>query len=254
MKYRNRTRDDLRQDILSGLGHPIIQVNLTRAMLDSAINQAIKQLWVWHYDFTFQTQYLVTLTEQDINNNYIQVPENIDSVVEVLAGGWRFGDFAFTDPEWQLARQMFIQGNRFYPMSLADYTATMERLYNTEHVLGRHNRPFSFSKHQHIVQLQFPHEVGEVIAMRVYQNVDPEDDNPDMYEVSTFFDNETLKALATAYAKQTWGAILSKFQGIQLPGGIVLDGQQIKQEGNDDADKILDYLHNMNPVGDFFMG
>lgn len=254
MKYRNRTREDLQQDILSSLGHPIIQVNLTRAMLDSAINQAIKTCWQWHYDFTFQTQYLVTLTEEDVARNFIKIPENIDAVVEVLAGGWRFGDFAFTDPEWQLARQMFIQGNRFYPMSLADYTATMGRLYNTEHVLGRHNRPFSFSKLEHIVQFQFKNKPGDIIAMRVYQNIDPENDNPAGIDAGLMFDNEILKNLATAYAKQTWGTILSKFQGIQLPGGIVLDGQMIKQEGAEDVKEIVEYLHNMNPVGDFFMG
>lgn len=257
MKYRNRTRDDLRTDILTSLGWPIIQVNLTKAQIDSAINAALKQLWVWHYDFTFQTEYIYELTEEDIARDYFHVPEGIDAVIEVLSNGWgwgELGEFAFTDPEWQLARQMFQSGNRFYPMSLADYTATMQRLYNTEHVLGKHNRPFAFSKHEHKVQLKFKAKAGDIIAMRVYKNVDPEEDNPSAIDSGLIFDNETLKLLASAAAKQTWGRILTKFQGIQLPGGITLDGQQILQEGNDDWERTIEHLREMNPVGDFFMG
>jgi hypothetical protein len=39
-----------------------------------------------------------------------------------------------------------------------------------------------------------------------------------------------LKKLATAYIKKQWGANMSKFAGMQLPGGITMNGVQIFQD------------------------
>jgi thymidylate kinase len=53
---RNRNREDLRQDILYSLGHPIIRVNITKEHLDSAINAAIKKIWRWHVDGSYECE------------------------------------------------------------------------------------------------------------------------------------------------------------------------------------------------------
>jgi hypothetical protein len=39
-----------------------------------------------------------------------------------------------------------------------------------------------------------------------------------------------LKKLATAYIKKQWGNNMKKFAGMQLPGGITMNGQQIFDE------------------------
>ena len=41
---KNRSREDLRKDILVGFGHPIIKVELTNEHLDNAINSALR-IW-----------------------------------------------------------------------------------------------------------------------------------------------------------------------------------------------------------------
>jgi hypothetical protein len=41
--------------------------------------------------------------------------------------------------------------------------------------------------------------------------------------VDDFISNENVAALI----KKNWGSNLSKFQGVQLPGGVMLNGQQI---------------------------
>jgi hypothetical protein len=39
-----------------------------------------------------------------------------------------------------------------------------------------------------------------------------------------------LKKLCTAYVKKQWGVNMKKFAGMQLPGGITMNGQQIFDE------------------------
>jgi hypothetical protein len=48
-----------------------------------------------------------------------------------------------------------------------------------------------------------------------------------------------LKEYATALIKRSWGNNLKKFNGIQLPGGVTLNGDKIYQE----ADNEINALH-----------
>ena len=44
------------------------------------------------------------------------------------------------------------------------------------------------------------------------------------------WNDRLLKRLTTAYMKKQWGTNMKKFQGMQLPGGIMMNGQQIYNE------------------------
>lgn len=59
---RNKTREDLKKTVLSLLGHPVIKVNITDDQLDDAVNTAIKKLWRWHHDFSYESYYSVLMT------------------------------------------------------------------------------------------------------------------------------------------------------------------------------------------------
>jgi hypothetical protein len=43
-----------------------------------------------------------------------------------------------------------------------------------------------------------------------------------------------LKEYATSLIKRTWGNNLKKFSGMQLPGGVTLNGDKIYQEAADE--------------------
>jgi hypothetical protein len=56
--------------------------------------------------------------------------------------------------------------------------------------------------------------------------------------VSDVWDDRFLKQYATALIKYQWGTNLSKFAGVQMPGGVTLDGPRIMQEAQVEIDKI----------------
>ena len=65
------------------------------------------------------------------------------------------------------------------------------------------------------------------MLFRSYANI-----NPDVY--NKVWNDRWLKEYATALIKRTWGNNLKKFAGIQLPGGVTLNGDKIYQEASDE--------------------
>ena len=56
--------------------------------------------------------------------------------------------------------------------------------------------------------------------------------------VSDVWNDRFLKQYATALIKYQWGSNLSKFAGVQMPGGVTLDGPRIMTEAQVEIDKI----------------
>jgi hypothetical protein len=64
-----------------------------------------------------------------------------------------------------------------------------------------------------------------------------------------------LKRYGTALIKYQWGTNLSKFAGIQMPGGVTLDGPRIMEEAQREIDKIEEEMQSYNVLpSDFIMG
>ena len=60
------------------------------------------------------------------------------------------------------------------------------------------------------------------------------------------WNDKFLKKYATALIKLQWGNNLSKFSGIQMPGGVTLDGVRIMTEAQAEIDKMEEEMFNMN--------
>jgi len=63
---------------------------------------------------------------------------------------------------------------------------------------------------------------------------------------SDVWNDKFLKKYATALVKLQWGNNLSKFSGIQMPGGVTLDGVRIMTEAQAEIDKMEEEMFNMN--------
>lgn len=73
--------------------------------------------------------------------------------------------------------------------------------------------------------------------------------------VSDVWNDRFLKQYATAKIKYQWGSNLSKFAGVQMPGGVTLDGPRIMQEAQVEIDKIEEEMQSYNVLpSEMFMG
>lgn len=72
--------------------------------------------------------------------------------------------------------------------------------------------------------------------------------------MSDVWSDRFLKRYATAMLKLQWGNNLSKFAGIQMPGGVTLDGVRIANEAQAEIDKIEEDVQSYILPGEFFLG
>ena len=64
-----------------------------------------------------------------------------------------------------------------------------------------------------------------------------------------------LKRYATALLKRQWGANLSKFQNIQLPGGVIMNGEQIYGQAIQEIQELENtVMSKFQEPPDFFIG
>jgi hypothetical protein len=73
--------------------------------------------------------------------------------------------------------------------------------------------------------------------------------------LSDVWDNRFMKRYTTALIKKQWGENMKKFGGIQMPGGVTLNGKEIYDEAVEEITKIEEEMiaNNVLP-SDFIMG
>jgi hypothetical protein len=254
---RVQSRAELKHKILLELGHPYINVDLSDEHIDMAIDTALRHFFKYSPYGSFENHYIYTITAQDVTNGYIPIPRHMDAVIEVLSTGTSLSDLSFATAEYQMSRETFMAAQRFNNVSLVDYVTMKQRLYNTQQIISP-PKNFEFVRYQRRLIPSFGLIEGKVLALRVYENVDPEAsdvgvDEADVIPAADLWDDEVLKELAVAECKVVWGNILKKFGQVVLPGGVTLDGQKIYEEGKEEFDRITTHMLFQNPV-DFFMG
>ena len=126
----------------------------------------------------------------------------------------------------------------FSSTSLIHYEMTMQHLDFLDHILIgetaiRHNQ------HQNRLYLDADFQTDFVeddyIIIECYRNLDPST-YPDVYN------DMFLKKYCTQLIKKQWGANLSKFQGIQMLGGVALNGEQIYTQAQEEIDKLEEQI------------
>lgn len=66
--------------------------------------------------------------------------------------------------------------------------------------------------------------------------------NPQLYAEQGVYNVRWVKDYATALTRQLQGLILSRHQGMNLPGGVSIDGQSIYQQATDEIARLRDEL------------
>jgi hypothetical protein len=72
---------------------------------------------------------------------------------------------------------------------------------------------------------------GQYLIVEAYQIVDP-NKFPDVWG------DRWLQRYTAALIKKQWGTNLTKFNGLQLPGGVTFNGEKIYNDAHDEIEKL----------------
>jgi hypothetical protein len=249
------SRDELIDYSLRNLGSPVIEINVDRQQCEDRLDEALEMFSERHFDGSERAYFRHQITQTDKDNMYIST-DNLGPVNGATGDGptgkdilsvvklFQFGNFAninMFDVRYQMALSDYFGINRGLggnsSMGLSRYDST-KRHINMIQDFFQPEKMIRFNKVSNKIHLDANSTdivVDKYLAIEAYVKV------PSI-TFSQIFDDVWLKKYTTALIKRQWGQNMSKFDGVQLPGGVSLRGGEIYSEANEEIQRLEEEL------------
>ena len=277
---------ELKDVILSRLGAPIINVEVTQDQMMECISRAIELFAEFHPDGTNRGYVIVPVTQHILDTKIVTFEFPVYAVETLIRSnrdyftmgggatmGW-FSDYinGMANGQGGNSQSMLTGGMMFGAGSgLQTYASTMSNLNMMYDQLAP-MFDFWFNETSNSAQVNGDYELGELLVFKVWTPtavsisesiIDPLHvagnaadawQNPKAtfsslgtsYNDQSVFDNRWVKDMSTAYSKQMNGIILKKSQGMTLPGGVQVDGQTMYQEATEEIAMLREELMGLD--------
>jgi hypothetical protein len=123
-------------------------------------------------------------------------------------------------------------------LSLLDYTLNGNPLYRFNRRTGRLYIDDSWKDN-------IPE--GTYILVECYRALDP-------VTYTSVYGDSWLKHYSTALLKKQWATNIKKFSGLQLPGGVTIDGDKLYAEATQEIKDLEDTIERKSAPLEFFLG
>lgn len=224
------TRQEFKEYCLRALGAPVIEINVDDSQVEDRIDQAIQYFNDWNSNGMQRQYWKYQITQQDITNEYISTDSldpggtGIETITRVFQIGTNLQTNNIFGVRYQLALSDFY-GLRTGNINLNYYVSTMQYIEMLQQLLDP-EKQIRFNKYKNKLNIDMnwtDFSTNQYILIEGYAVVDPA-------EYSQAWNDTLLKKYAIALIKQQWGANLSKFEGIPMPGNITFNGQKLYEE------------------------
>ena len=224
-----QSRQDFKSFCLRQLGAPVIKINLSEDQIDDCVDQALYLYGEYHFDGSNKQYYKYQLTNTDIANGYITMPENTIGVIKIFPVGQSIG----TNSLFNMRYQFIINDlYNFSNVSLVPYYMMMSHIQMMEEMLiGQ--KPIRYTRHENILYLDMDMSVvtaNQWLIAECQMIIDP----------SIFADvwrDKWLQEYATAIMKRQWGNVLSIYD-VPMPGNMKINGQKVYADGVREVEKL----------------
>ena len=234
------------------LGDPVIEINVDEDQLEDRLDEALQIFQEYHSEGTVRTFVSQQITADDVTNEYVSVASDILFVARMFAIDSTFGSsLNFFDIKYQMmlndiADMHNYVGDLAYYEQMQQYLSLLDMKLN-----GTPQIEYSRKQDRLYIFGDFAEgdlKAGDFIVYEAYKIIDPA-------SFTKVFNDMWLKEYTTALIKQQWGQNLIKFEGMQLPGGVTLNGRQIYDDATQDLERLREKLRldHETPV-DFFIG
>ena len=227
----------LKEYCLRRLGHPVIEINVDEEQCDDRVSDALQYFAEYHFDGVEKVFLKHTITQDDIDNEYIPMADPVISVVRVLPiPNFNAFQTGFFNEEFQLRIQDL---NTFTGSSLINWQMSLQNWSMVDHLFTV-TPTIHFNRKQNKVYLETnwadKFSVGDILIIEAYRILDPT-------TYTEIYDDMFLKKYTAALIKRQWGENLKKFEGVQLPGGVTLNGKTIYDEAVEEINKIEEEMN-----------
>ena len=238
------------------LGFPVLEINVADEQFQDLLDDAVQIYQERHYDGIARMYLKYKITQDDIdrgqarggdstlgittttttstvglsttfnieeNNNYIQMPPSVIGVNQIF----KVRSDTVYDGLFNIRYQLFLNDlYAFGSIDLLQYAMVQTKLEDITFLLNPDVRyRFNIRQDRLYIDVDWAQiNKDDYFVIDCFRILDPDD-------FTKVYNDQFLKRYFTALCKRQWGQNLIKFQGVQLPGGIQLNGRQIYDDG-----------------------
>ena len=235
---------------LRALGAPVIEINIDDDQLGDRLDEAIQYYQEYHGDATIKRYRKHQVTDSDITNKYITLPDSMIHISRILPFDAEPGGRGDFNVEYQMMLNDIydLRG----PGSILSYAMSQQHLALIDTLFDGKDQTVRFSRHMNrlFIETRWGNDIqkDDFLIVEGYERINPSD-------FTEVYNDMFLKRYLTALIKRQWGNNIKKFEGMQLPGGVTINGQQIFDEANEEINKMEEEMqskYEMPPMD--FMG
>ena len=226
-----QNRHEFKETCLRRLGWPDIDINLSDDAIEDRIDEALGYFLDFFYDGSEKTYYGYRITQNDINNQYITLPDNFVGAVSIFDLGSMYGTGDMFNITYQIALNDLWNLTNF---DMTPYYMAMTHIRVLQEILtGRQPIRYNRLNNNFYIDCNWTSRftVGSFIVIEAYVIIDPD-------QCKKVYAERWLGRYATALIQKNWGQVLSVFSGMPMPGGIMLNGDKILVQANKDIETL----------------
>lgn len=234
------------------LGEPVVEINVDYDQLEDRVDEALQFYQEYHSDATQRTFLKHLITSTDVQNEYITLPSDIIHVTKLFPLTSNFNQGRnFFDIKYQMMLNDMVDlisfaGDLAYYEQMQQYLSLLDMKLNGHpqvQFVRRQNRLYIYGDFA-----DKDIKAGDYIIAEVYSTI-----NPDTF--TSVYNDMFLKEYTTALIKQQWGQNLIKFEGMQLPGGVTINGRQLYDDATQEIERLREKVRlEFELPPDFFVG
>ena len=236
------TREEFKTYCLRKLGWPVIEVNVDDLQLEDRVDDALRFWQEYHFDGTEAIYYSHLVSGPDITNKYLTL--GTAEAASVLGISSMINLSTRTSGMFSIKYQLLLNDWATYSTKgtreMQNYWMKMSHLSMIDDLInGMENIRFNRKTNKIYLDVLCGTEVkeGDFIVFETYQAVDE-----NALANAEVWNDMFLKSYATALIKEQWGINLSKFEGVQLPGGVTLNGRAILEDARTDIEALREQM------------
>ena len=250
------------------LGYPVLEINVADEQFQDLLDDTVQIFQERHFDGIERMYLKYKITEDDVkrgrargageslgitttsatgagttfnfeeNTNFLQMPPSVVGVNQIF----KIRSDTVYDGLFNIKYQLFLNDlYQFGSIDLLQYSMVQTYLEDITFLLNPDMR-YRFNIRQDRLYIDTDWATttaGDYFVIDCFRILDPDD-------FTKVWNDPFLKRYFTALSKKQWGQNLIKFQGVQLPGGVQLNGREIYEDGQRELDEIrskmsLDY-------------
>lgn len=263
------SRQELLEYCLRSLGAPVSEVNVSEEQLNDRLDDALQYFQERHFDGIQRVFLKHKLTKEKIQNvrnepsfttvnstvgitttiieeaeNFIPLPDTVVSVNSVF----KSDSSSISSGMFNIKYQIFLNDLYYFgTLDLLNYAMTKTYLEDISRIITP-DVQLRFNKKNHRLYLDVDWAMldpNQYIIIDCYRIVDPT-------EFPKIYNDYWLKKYLTASIKKQWAQNLSKFNNVQLLGGVTMNGDKMYADAEREMESIEKQLrdeYELPPLG-----